>query len=54
VRVVTVGRSEEGREMIAVAVADENCSTISTRTARASRNSPIRACWISTTRRPKH
>ena len=43
VKVYSIGTTEEGREMIAVAVASENLLASSTRTAPGSRNLPIRA-----------
>ena len=44
VKVVSIGTTEEGREMIAVAIAsDERCWRSSTRTAPASPSSPTRA-----------
>ena len=52
VKVFRIGKSEEGREMIAVAIADEILLADSRTTMRASRNSPIRARSVSTTRRP--
>ena len=54
VKVFSIGKTEEGREMIAVAVAVRSRSSRSSRrTARASRSSPIRARSTWTMRRPK-
>jgi hypothetical protein len=50
VKVVTIGHSEEGREMIAAAIADPSCSPRRRRqTTPAWLNSPTRARSTSTT-----
>src|SRR5450759_2518661 len=53
VKVFTIGKTEEGREMIAVAVASERLLATLTRTAPASPSSPIPAPLSWTTPRPK-
>ena len=52
VKVYSIGTTEEGREMIAVAVASESLLARLTKTAPASQNSPIRGPSISMMTRP--
>ena len=52
VKVFTIGHSEEGREMIAVAIADRNSSPQQRRTTRGWRSWPTRAPSAWTTPRP--
>ena len=51
VKVFSIGKTEEGREMIAAAIADPECSPPPKRTKRASPSSPIPALFNSMTRR---
>ncbi len=51
VRVISIGKTEEGREMIAVAISSEENLKTWKKIVRASRNLPILAPFISTTRK---